>query len=54
VENAIGDFESEMRIAPEITSYLSAAMELAFFQPLPRIWTRALLSFLRTVVTTTA
>ena len=54
LENGVGDFESDMRIAPEISSYLSAAMELAFFQPLPRIFTRALLAFLRTAVSKAA
>ena len=36
-ENVIGVFGSEMRIAREITSYLSSAIVLTLLQPFPRI-----------------
>lgn len=49
--NVIGVFVNDKRIAREMVWYLSAAMELTLLEPLPRIWTRALLVWLRIVVT---
>jgi len=49
--NVIGVSVNDKRIAREIGWYLSAAIELTLLQLLPRIWTRALLVWLRIVVT---